>query len=535
MSESRMFEFEETNYLLVLARVEAAGLGSPVATDLHLFLILFACSPNANAILQSNLIGYEEARFYVSIDANQWTKMVDQSVEKVEIGDSLMLILDKACKIARESKHQMLDGLHILKAMLESPGVPAVLLKMFGTDLNELNCSLGSALSNLPKIEETHQVGSEQLGSGTVQKGDRIFEHSDSVSRESKDDLLLLSAELENVGLPVTQRVMSVLRNAHADALRRQHDAVYEIHLALGVIFEGLKTEQSFMNARTGFISSLLHDFENLSHVRYTAIPGMNLPADTHWPRFDVGVKNVLLNAYAEMKYLKSKAIDLNHVALAIVRKGDVQILSRIQSLPEGRELTARLEQCVAWTNSRVRHSNLLVEYLKLDCLDKYFLPVNLEQRPSQQFAEASMRNLSLRSKYALLFAWDKAGVHQENDVNIEHLLWGVLSAELDPATKEILGEIGLNTEFVEERCGGSIERGVRRVVPDIRLRPLSRRILARANMIAEKLGKALTEPDHILLAIFAEDRGLAQPFFEYLNIDTSEAFRSLRMRLEGT
>lgn len=252
------------------------------------------------------------------------------------------------------------------------------------------------------------------------------------------------------------------------------------------------------------------------------------------WPKFETDVKNVLLNALVEMENLHSTAIDLNHIALAIIKQGDRELRKRIHGWGDGRLLAARLEQCVAWSNSRAPVSEALIEYLKLDCLDNYFLPVKPDQRLSQQSTQAAMRNLSLQSKYALLFAWDKAGVYEQNGVNIDHLLWGVLSAELHPATTALLSEIGLSTEFVQERCSDSIERGVRRVVPDIRLRPLSKRVMMRANMIAEKLGKALTEPDHILLAIFAEDRGLAQPFFEYLNIDAQEAFRSLRLRLEG-
>lgn len=521
MSQSEVYEVER-RALLCLAKQESAGVGAKTASAIHLFMVLFGSSGKAASILESASIFYREVKFYVSL---KQPKQESIRPEDVEVGGSVQYILHHACENARTRQHGSLHGLHVLQAMLNHPGAPCTLMTQLGADLDVIRANVDSALSLIPpdaRIELSTEISPavEKCPQPPVSNQD---EYSEMLDRSKK---------LADEGLPVTQRVMSVLRNAHEDALRRHHSSVHEIHLALGIIYEGLKTEQAFMKARTSFVYALLHDLESLAHVRYSAIPGMEAKSAVQWPRFESDVKNVLLNALVEMETMCSSAIDLNHIALAIIKQGDVEIRNRIWG--DGRLLAARLEQCVAWSNSRAPVPEALIEYLKLDSLDNYFCPVKPDQRPSQQITEAAMHNLSLQSKYALLFAWDKAGVYEQNGVNIDHLLWGVLSAELHPATTALLSEIGLSTEFVQERCSDSIERGVRRVVPDIRLRPLSKRVMMRANMIAEKLGKALTEPDHILLAIFAEDRGLAQPFFEYLNIDAQEAFRSLRLRLEG-
>lgn len=246
MSQSEVYEVER-RALLCLAKQESAGVGAKTASAIHLFMVLFGSSGKAASILESASIFYREVKFYVSL---KQPKQESIRPEDVEGGGSVQYILHHACENARTRQHGSLHGLHVLQAMLNHPGAPCTLMTQLGADLDVIRANVDSALSLIPpeaRIELSTEI-SPAVEKCPQPPVSNLDEYSEMLDRSKK---------LADEGLPVTQRVMGVLRNAHEAAAQLcSRDSLGTWH-----------------NLRRSENRAILHESENIFRVGVVARP----------------------------------------------------------------------------------------------------------------------------------------------------------------------------------------------------------------------------------------------------------------------
>ncbi len=139
------------------------------------------------------------------------------------------------------------------------------------------------------------------------------------------------------------------------------------------------------------------------------------------------------------------------------------------------------------------------------------------------------MTHLTQRSNRVFLSAQTKAKELQNEFVDSEHLLHGLLA---DGEIYKLLVELRTQPQLIEEELAKLYKKGNNKNIPQVS--PRVKRIIDNSLIVARKLGFEFISPEHILLALYEEGEGLGSRVLSKLGLKKEDLNKKILGKKEG-
>ncbi|MBI4973394.1 ATP-dependent Clp protease ATP-binding subunit [Candidatus Roizmanbacteria bacterium] len=163
--------------------------------------------------------------------------------------------------------------------------------------------------------------------------------------------------------------------------------------------------------------------------------------------------------------------------------------------------------------------------------------PANIGTKPLTSNIDAQKRaaldlmtHLTQRSNRVFLSAQTKAKELEDEFIDSEHLLHGLLS---DGEIYKLLTELKLQPQLVEAEIAPLYKRGGNKLNPP-QNSPRLKRILDNSLVVARKLGFEFISPEHLLLALFEEGEGIGARVLSKLGLKKEDLNKIIVGKKEG-
>ena len=323
----------------------------------------------------------------------------------------------------------------------------------------------------------------------------------------------------------VTSRVLSALRSAKGHAGVNNQFQAEAPHLVLGLIAEALNSEVDFVKNRENKVREIR---ELLSKKR-------GLPSGEEITRdsvvFAPGVWQLLVRAKAEAQRTRTEKVDLNHLAIAVLssEKELADELAKCSGIAAS-ALQIRLQQCIFWQHHRRMDVGVGIE-LRKETLDEQVIS-NPPKPASLVVTRRCLEDaLSDRSNMVMGFAVLEARKLRQSQISIENIMVGLVHESFG-ITFDVFNHLNISEDEVRDNLAWLCIRASDRTAAR---RDLSRNgwlLLEKALSIAQRWHDKEIEPEHILLAIADEQKGIASLACEALVIDGDELRLELTRRM---
>lgn len=155
-------------------------------------------------------------------------------------------------------------------------------------------------------------------------------------------------------------------------------------------------------------------------------------------------------------------------------------------------------------------------------------LQSNLDQKKREELD--LMTHLTQRSNRVFLSAQNKAKELQQEMLDSEHLLHGLLS---DSEIYKLFNEMKVYPQVVEEELAKIYKKGTT-PVKTVQLSPRIKQVLNNSLTIARKLGYEFVSPEHILIALYEEGEGVAAQILTKLGLKKDDLNKKVTGKKEG-
>ena len=118
------------------------------------------------------------------------------------------------------------------------------------------------------------------------------------------------------------------------------------------------------------------------------------------------------------------------------------------------------------------------------------------------------------QARQVVVFAQDEARALKHNYIGTEHLLLGLLREEESVAAR-VLGSLDITVEEVRAQVARIVGDGHEPPFGQIPFTPRTKKVLELSLLEAQSLGHDYIGPEHILLAVVREGRGVAMQLLE--------------------
>lgn len=140
------------------------------------------------------------------------------------------------------------------------------------------------------------------------------------------------------------------------------------------------------------------------------------------------------------------------------------------------------------------------------------------------------MTHLTQRSNRVFLSAQTKAKELQDQFIDSEHLLHGLLA---DGEIYKLLTELKVQPQLVEQELAPLYKRETNKLVPP-QNSPRLKRILDNSLVVARKLGFEFISPEHLLLALYEEGEGVGARVLSKLGLKKEDLNKKIVGKKEG-
>ncbi len=325
----------------------------------------------------------------------------------------------------------------------------------------------------------------------------------------------------ESVYLMLTERLVRVIRFAKAEAALSRQTFVEASHLVLAMIRESFFSEIAFVKERVSEIEKLRADVCRDREIPDRPIGKAEMPSAI---RLTPESRGLLLLARDQARELRLPYIDLNHLAIALLR-AEVWLRNLVDDsqFSNSRALVKRLQQCSFQQYHTMYGHSFDADlpdwlHLTLDEIDE--LESLSPFGPSTPAADSIEERLDLRSEVVMGYAVEMSRAFKHSQTSVETIMLGLLyetlGSKYDAFTALGLNFLDAHSIIARTCCGRISERTAA-------LRPLSRnasRLIKRAWRFAQLMKSNRISPEHILLAIAEESKGVASFVCEALSID---------------
>ncbi len=332
----------------------------------------------------------------------------------------------------------------------------------------------------------------------------------------------------EPVILMLTERLVRVLRFAKFEAITSQSPLVEAPHLVLAIIRESFLSEIAFVKRREFDVQQLQTAVCRDRGIFTRPVNTVGLPSAI---RLAPRSRGLLLLARDQARELRVPYVDLNHLVIALLEAEDwLRPLIANSEFSNANALVKLLKQCSLQQHHKLHGTSATADFPE-------FIHVNLDEvdelEPSSPLClpiaakDSIEERLSHRSEVVIGYAVEASRKLKHSQISIETIMLGLLY-ETFGTTFEVFSALGLSLldahDVIASVC---CERISERTAA---LRPLSRnasKLLERAWSFAQLMKSDNIAPEHILLAVAEESKGVASFVCEALMLD------GLRLRAE--
>lgn len=156
--------------------------------------------------------------------------------------------------------------------------------------------------------------------------------------------------------------------------------------------------------------------------------------------------------------------------------------------------------------------------------------PLNSNIDAQKRAALDLMTHLTQRSNRVFLSAQTKAKELEDEFIDSEHLLHGLLA---DGEIYKLLTELKLQPQLVETEIAPLYKRGGNKLNPP-QNSPRLKRILDNSLVVARKLGFEFISPEHLLLALYEEGEGIGARVLSKLGLKKEDLNKQVVGKKEG-
>ena len=139
------------------------------------------------------------------------------------------------------------------------------------------------------------------------------------------------------------------------------------------------------------------------------------------------------------------------------------------------------------------------------------------------------MTHLTQRSNRVFVAAFAKAKELQNDFVDTEHLLYGLLT---DSEIYRFFTELKISPQLIDEELTKVYKKGSTQIAPQIS--PRVKKILEDALILARKLGFDFISPEHILLSLYQEGEGVGSRILVKLGLKKEDLNKKIIGKKEG-
>jgi ATP-dependent Clp protease ATP-binding subunit ClpA len=308
-----------------------------------------------------------------------------------------------------------------------------------------------------------------------------------------------------------TEKAIKAVINSQEEARRLSHSQIGTQHLLLGLVQEGTGipvrvlravgvtieelrekvAESKSLTKNTGILNEVIFSNQAIQALKDASEQAKNLGY------VYVGSEHLFISLlsnenFAAVKVLKDLEVDVDRIIETVTRITVKRSLNRAH--PE------------------IQQSKKLTEISKAIQSKIFELPFSLE-------SESTSEIINLAKQEMKAFNNDTIGT--------EHLLLAITKSQ-NNNLKSLLEENNINYNQLLEYLSYHQDRSPEYLDVNFQLTPVAFKVLEKAHEIATTLGYGSVKPEHIMLGMLKEDKGLVKAIFENKSINTQQLYQRI-------
>lgn len=308
-----------------------------------------------------------------------------------------------------------------------------------------------------------------------------------------------------------TEKAIKILLFAQEEAFKAKHGKLYPEHILLGIVREGSGLSSKLLKA-SGIEADILRRAirKKLSIQNEGQISSETMP-------FSQSGKKILREAWYEVQSTGTYYVTPENLFLSLIREKNSPVIDLLNSFNVNIErIKTSIEKV---SNKRIKpfiHPEEAVgaSNVSLRYFDKAIL-----------FEEEEL-------KMVMDIAGNKLEETHYEAFGTEQLVQSIIENK-DSWFSEILENEGINAEKFSEKIGGIDSRKEEYNDNEPEFTPKAYYALCSAHDIAKEFGSTYIKPEHVLLGILKENKGIACSIFKELGINTESLYRKIASPIE--
>jgi len=303
-----------------------------------------------------------------------------------------------------------------------------------------------------------------------------------------------------------TEKAIKVVTYAQEEAINAKHSKLYPEHILLGILREGTGIAARFLRA-SGLNPEILR--EKISKIiiikQQEKISVENL-------QFSSATKKVLKEAWDEAKALGINYINSEHLFLSLLKENNVSIIKLLDELDIDKNRIKTSVLRVIEKKSKVSFHPEASQKTLPSKLSFFSIPSIFEEKDSLQIMTSAQEKLKNTNFEAL---------------GTEQIFLAMLEDKESPLYALLENE-GITIEKFQEKLNSLNSRKAEYSYNECLFTPGTFFAISSAYELAKELGSSSIKPEHIILGLLKEKKGIAYEILEELNINTNNLYNKI-------
>lgn len=308
-----------------------------------------------------------------------------------------------------------------------------------------------------------------------------------------------------------TERALKAVISSQEEAKQLSHHQIGTEHLLIGLMAQNTGIPVRVLRA----VGLSLEEVRN--HVA-KIIPKSDSSEKDFTVKFSDQAIQALKDATEKAKHLDYIYVGSEHLLMALLdaeKAGAYQILRDLDIDIERLKETVKritLKRSLNRAHPEIQSSKKLTEITKAIQSKVFEVPFLIEDKDT---------------KDVFNFAREEKNVFKNDTIGTEHLLLALSKLEY-PTTKLLLQELGMDHQKIKDFIITLNTREKEYKGINYQLTPVAFRAMEQAQEIATNLGYGTVKPEHILLGIIKEEKGLSKEIFKEFSVNQATLYSKI-------
>lgn len=300
-----------------------------------------------------------------------------------------------------------------------------------------------------------------------------------------------------------TEKAIKVVTYAQEEASNAKHSKLYPEHILIGILREGTGISARFLRA----LGLNLEDLRK--KVNEIVLIKQKERSLTEGLIFSSSIKRVLKEAWDEAKSLGANYISVEHLFLSLLNENNTSILKILNDFDIDKD---RIKASVIRVIEKKAKSHPEI-CQRTSTRSRYFsIPAIFEEKDSAQIMSLAKEKLKDTNFETL---------------GTEHLLFAMLE-DKNSTLASLFESEGLTLPIFTEKMSSFESRELEYCENECLFTPGAYFAINSAYELAKELGSSSVKPEHILLGLLKEKKGIAYKILSETNIDINSLYNKI-------